>query len=742
MTRLILTLLLLLYPISARAQTARVISGEHADFTRLVIELPTGADWRLGRTDSGYALAVTGATQPRYDLTGVWDRIPRTRLKALWANPEDGMLTLDLACACHAFPFEFRPGMVVIDLREGPAPKGSAFELALDGSTKPALVASPVSRPEAPPKDAATNTAPAYDWLEEVAPPTVVRKGNPGLPVPLPTGLVSLDPLRDALLAELSRSAAAGMIEMTLPPRQSGATENTAEVSAEALPWSRIVIGEVPGVAAGSELQGKDSMLADGSACIPDASLSVASWGNDQLVALQIADARAGLIGEFDVPDKVAMKRTVRQHLFLGFGAEALQYLALIEAPSQDVDLQLYAGLARIIDGIADPSSPFRGMLTCDTSAALWSALLYAQLPTGSGVNVPAILRGFAALPPHLRQYLGPKLAERFLARGDVDAARMVRDATARVPGIPAGATDLLDAQLGLGEGRTGDAALSAQAALDGGGAVGMEAAPALVEANFRKMEPIGPELLTTVTSYLAEAVGTDKELVLRRAHVLALALAGQPAEALLALDQAPETEADLWQVIAARATDEQLLTVAVLAPGTPRPQAADATVLAMAGRLADLGFADAALVWLGAIAADADPEVRLLAARAELARGDARAARALVSDLKSPDALEIYAKALTRLGEISPAGEAWRSAGFADEALRLSIWERDWTAVSLGAVGPWKDAALLAVSAETATPPPDGLLAQGAALVDASAEARKRITDLLGSVVDPTSVP
>ena len=142
------------------------------------------------------------------------------------------------------------------------------------------------------------------------------------------------------------------------------------------------------------------------------------------------------------------------------------------------------------------------------------------------------------------------------------------------------------------------------------------------------------------------------------------------------------------------------------------------------------------------AIAADADPEVRLLAARAELARGDARAARALVSDLKSPDALEIYAKALTRLGEISLAGEAWRSAGFADEALRLSIWERDWTAVSLGAVGPWKDAALLAVSAETATPPPDGLLAQGAALVDASAEARKRITDLLGSVVDPTSVP
>ena len=41
----------------AAAETARVYSGEHADFTRLVIELPAQGDWTLGRTPMGYAFA-------------------------------------------------------------------------------------------------------------------------------------------------------------------------------------------------------------------------------------------------------------------------------------------------------------------------------------------------------------------------------------------------------------------------------------------------------------------------------------------------------------------------------------------------------------------------------------------------------------------------------------------------------------------------------------------------------------
>ncbi|MES2815357.1 MAG: hypothetical protein V4720_10715, partial [Pseudomonadota bacterium] len=66
---MIYALLLLLLVAPARAETARVLSGEHGAFTRLVIELPGGPEWTLGRTATGYAFSAKGETQLDYDLT-------------------------------------------------------------------------------------------------------------------------------------------------------------------------------------------------------------------------------------------------------------------------------------------------------------------------------------------------------------------------------------------------------------------------------------------------------------------------------------------------------------------------------------------------------------------------------------------------------------------------------------------------------------------------------------------------
>lgn len=738
MMRMLLFLLALL-ALPASAQIARVTSGEHDDFTRLVVEFPAAADWQLGRTETGYALMLAGPEQPRYDLTGVWDRIPRTRLRAVWADPQAGALNLTPACACHAFPFELRPGMVVIDIKEGPAPAGSSFELRLDGSTPPPLVATPSPRPEMRRGSGLTARTAGYDWLASTSPktPEAAPVTETALPMPLPTGKTSLGPLRDALLHELSRGAAEGMVDMTLP-----ATGPVPDVASGELPWSRIVIGELPGVSAGNARDAAGDMQPDGAACIADTQLAIADWGNDQPGALQMADARSGLMGEFDVPDPEATLRAVRHHLFLGFGAEALQYLKLIEAPAAPEDLAIYAAIARILDGVEDPGSPFSSMLGCDGAAALWAALQYTRLPSDAGVNVAAVLRSFAALPPHLRQHLGPGLAEDFLAWGDAEAARMVRDATARVPGVATRDLALMDAKAGLADDRPEDAAVDAEAALAGGGPAGIEAVLALVEARFRKGEPVGADLAEAVSSFLSEARGTAAEPALNRALVLALALGGELQAAMSALAAAPEAEAELWQVVAARATDTDLLGFAVLGAGMPRPAVADDTALALATRLAALGFADAALAWLGPLSPDAAPEVRLLAAAAELARGDARAARDLANGLEGKEAEALRAEALTRLGVISPAAEAWRAAGDDAQAARLKTWQRDWAAVSADAAEPWQTAARLAVPGNPTTSGEGGLLAQGSALADDSATARQAIADLLAAIPNPAKIP
>ena len=269
----VVVLWLCFWPLAGAAQTAKLLSGEHGAFTRLVVELPAASDWRLGRTDTGYEFAVVGPDQPRYDLSTVWSRISRNRLQALWADPDTGTLQLTLRCQCHAFPYEFRPGMVVIDLRDGPAPPGSVFEMAVGGSAPSAVQAA-----AATPDPAATpaKTALAYDWLAQSVvadtpppdpPPAVTADTKePALALPLPTGGISLGPLRDALLQELSRGAAEGLIDMTLPQR----TATPVGSAAAELPWSRISIGELPGLAVGRDRSDADEMLADGAACLPD----------------------------------------------------------------------------------------------------------------------------------------------------------------------------------------------------------------------------------------------------------------------------------------------------------------------------------------------------------------------------------------------------------------------------------------------------------------------------------------
>ena len=58
---MIRALLLFLFLASPGAsETARILSGEHGDFTRLVIELPEATEWTVGRTTAWLRLRRKG----------------------------------------------------------------------------------------------------------------------------------------------------------------------------------------------------------------------------------------------------------------------------------------------------------------------------------------------------------------------------------------------------------------------------------------------------------------------------------------------------------------------------------------------------------------------------------------------------------------------------------------------------------------------------------------------------------
>lgn len=591
---LCLTLFLLL-PRPVLAQVASVLSGEHDGFTRLVITLPIPGDWRLGRSDDGYVLDVAGR-QPGFDLGRVFDRITRNRLSAIWADPGDGRLNLGLACACHAIPFEYRPGVLVIDLRDGPPPAGSAFELGLDGTAMAPLVAASPMRPRArsglPPQ---SPDAQAFNWLDLRMQGQEGRSGMAALPLPGPAMPDrSLLALEADLLMDFSRAAAEGLIDPVtrLPAAVPAAGRPDA-------PHGNLRLGDT--LDARTALSAAPALAADGAACPDPGSLAIADWGDTRPVSLQFAESLADLTGEFDHPDPEQVTRATRFLLHIGFGAEARALVAAF--PTDHPDLALWRSMGRIVDGNADPNGAFRGMAACDGPAALWAALADPALPPAM-IDRPALLRAFSALPPALRRHLGPPLAERFLNAEDTATATALQESILRLPGVPDPRSQVMAARLSGAMGLESQAADHLDTALAESGPAQHHALTALVDLHLAEGRALDPGVAESLSAFLPQMEGTPDHPALLRAHVLALALSARFDEAFAALPAAPEATADLWRLLAA-GPDSAVLLHAIGAESVQIPQE---TRSAIANRLVQLGFPDQARLWSPLFILPSDP--------------------------------------------------------------------------------------------------------------------------------------
>ncbi|EEW26580.1 hypothetical protein [Rhodobacter ferrooxidans] len=731
MKRLLLSLILLAWQFAASMAEARAIvvqTGEHDGFTRLALQVGGPVQWTMGRTVDGYELKLD-RDDVRYDLSKVYDLIQKDRLAAIWVDPVSGNLRLGIGCACHAIPFEFRPGVIVIDLREGPPPEGSSFEMTLDGGEQPELTAQPDPKPQ-------SRTEPSgatYDWRN-------IADSGAGAALPIPNGpavplipeRADLAPMRDALLQQMSQGAATGVVDMTEP------TFSAEPAGTDAGPalLPQIRIGEESGFEAGTRRRPPQTLTAAGAECLNDERLDIANWGTDSPVAEQMALTLTGLTGEFDRPDPSAIGRAAKYYLYLGFGAEARQLLTLLDSDAEDREIWL--AMAAILDDASEAAGPFAKMQVCDTAAALWSVLSMAEISNSGQVNSAAVLRTFSALPLHLRRHLGPSLAERLLAAGDVQTASSVSDAILRAPGNPGPHVELLEAELqvAMGDEVAGETALATLAAT--GGPASTEALIAQVETRVAQSLPIDPATVTALAALAFEHRGGELEPVLQRAYLLALAAAGDFDSAFSQLDLAPDAEADLWKILAEQGPESALLAHAVLPDSAAPVTLAPPLRRKIAERLLALGFADKALRWLPAmsdLASTSELADRLLAARAELQRQDARAALRLLAGAEGPDAVALRARAQLQLGNMPSAAGLFAEVGDSASAQRATRLSAQWQTISKLPDEPWAPAAaLLGPSTEQGAALP-GPLARGRLAVEESAAARETLSSLLARV-------
>ncbi|MGQ0609655.1 MAG: hypothetical protein ACT4N9_00920 [Paracoccaceae bacterium] len=749
MRLLALAALLSLLPVPLAAAPARVISGEHGDFTRLVVyagpaEGWTAQSWALGRTETGYELRIQRLAEG-YDTTAVFARVTRDRLADLVPGAGADTLGLALSCDCHIAPFVVEPGILALDIRDGPAPAGSPHETALDdpapAEPAPAKTAGPVPAPRsdnplsrawvalALGQGTAPQPAPVAGAPPN-APPVAgpAAAGQPPAPPPddatAPAALSDpgLEPLREALVREISLGAARGVVGMGLPenpplPAKPAKAPEQARVGQGALPQVRVGVIDQDPVA---------NLAAEGAVCPEEGRLDIARWGDSRPVWEQMAEARSGLTGEFDRLDPEAVARAIRFHLFIGFGQEALGLIQAFDPGSPD--RAFWASMAHVLDDKADPAPAFGGLSSCDGPAALWS-LMAETADTGPGANFPAVQRAFSALPAAMRQALGPRLIKKLAAAGAESAVQVVANAIRRPGDTGNRDVALMDAGLAADAGEFAAADRLLRPLLDDPGPGTPEATVMLVESHAGRGLPLPWGTLEAISAYAAERAGGPDGQRFGRALTLALALSGEPARAFAEAGGAGEVMADLWRLLTDLGTDDQILDLATLAPGSAAPAAAAGQATRLAERFLNLGLPDQARAWL----AGAPEPDRLLAARVAIAQRDGVLAMSTLSGITGAAADELRLAALVLTGEGEQAVPALLSSGRKSEADALLAQAGDWPALRAGGQPHWQAAA--SALAPPGGPPLAGPLAEGAALADRAAQTRAAVLSLLAAV-------
>ncbi|TCM87067.1 hypothetical protein [Rhodovulum steppense] len=740
----LLAILLALFWTPALAQTVAIRSGEHADFSRLVFEFPADVSWTLGRGADGYLLRF-GNPALDFALGGVFTLIPRTRLADI-RQAEPGIVALAVPDGVHADAMLLRPGVLVLDLRTGPAPADSPFEASLV-EPRPVEAARPAVVPARPrvrlPLD-----------IGRMTPSPVIGRFLP------PEPLAAVDPpdprvesARSELMKQIGRAASQGLLQAAditpdrPPPSEARGREPEPEPGSADAETPLAGLGDRPNIHVETSIDrglgpqaARQDRSALGDPCYPDSYFDLAAWGEGQSPGALIAEGRAALLNMRDATDPAGAEKLVRAYLALGFGTEVRAVIDTVRLDTPPAAVWREVG-AIIDEGIAENPALFDGQLSCPNRAALWATLARPKISSAAEVDEAAVIRSFSELPLHLRRHLGPILAERFLASGATEAATRVRNAVARAGDkTRSGDLTIVEARIDLSRGETETAEARIEEVLAQGG-------PATPEAVIVKIESllISGQVPEMDILRLAEALAYERRDTPQGMRLVELAIRGhatrgnfQTAFGMLlhhGLEPREDLASDLLRALARDGNDADILREAFSGALTvPTIALTPKARLAAADRLLDLGFAPRAGQIIAGIPPQGTDEERLVRARLALAAGRPGEATQYLSGLETTQAERLRAEAARARGDLVEAARHYGAAGDTARQAALAWRERDWSTVETA--GPDSQSGYAAMRQTTPAaafdPAQAPSLAGARDLLEGSGVMRDRLKDLL----------
>lgn len=577
---------LLFFPCYAYANKAVVRSGEHAGFSRITIQLSQPIPWSVGKVDNGYEVRLEQSLTD-INISEVYKRIPRDRISELLISKDKKHITLKTGCDCFADAFEFRPGFLVIDIKDGQATEGSVFEktFASDEILSKHDATIQDNKPMASQivKLPIVISKPEFTDQSQTQFPT--QRALPDINLPH-AALSSEDPLnqmQSIMLKQVSRAASQGLLQANVPfplaidPQDRTELPHvTKELDAisnhQNPPNDQINMHIQSSIDSAIEKSSaQHSLTAGGDKCLENRIFDISTWGNSASVLSEVSKQSALAVGEFDKVNEQAVEALVKAYLYAGFGAESEN--ALVDFGISIEHSDILRAMARIIDGNLQQNNAnlFIEQFDCGTNAALWATLAQNHIPKTTKVNTSSVLMAFAKLPAHLRLHLGPDLSQSFLESGDIETAQALSDSISRTPGLEQPTFLLLSAKLDHNRGHESSASRTLKQIISEDSEISPAALNELLKAQLKNSVAADSYLISTAETYIFEHQGTKTGADLLHVLILSTAKSGNLTKTLELLDEAQhsthfssEQKNKLWEGVLefalAQSTDEELM--------------------------------------------------------------------------------------------------------------------------------------------------------------------------------------
>ncbi len=675
-------------PLQAGGQ---IRSGEHEDFTRLVLNTGSATDWNVGVQDRKVTLFFPGATE-RFQTDRIFDLIPRTRIGTVDAQtgPDGTRVSLTLECDCRVSTLDAGANYLAIDIADSSAPLLEGSQVHSQGTPPDP------QQPFREEKMVSNAEIALIEQIQKAADQGIIKLDESRMSA-TETGSARA-PNLDVELSRLSPAVPPAQPNMPALPSQpvmplsnTGRVDRPEDALAMMFDSSQI---QASTVFDRYSARHADRMTERATPldCIPDHQLDIAYWSDGRELFDQAPELYGRLVGEFDTPNDDAVLELSQLYIRFGFGVEARSVLSAfnIDTPHS----ALLTDLSHIVDGgRVGPYGPLARTSVCPGRHGLWLAVGGAAPTFHNEEHFTSVAAAFAELPPDLRVMIGPRFIENLLLTGRTEQARQIYDIIIRSGAEADTSLRIAEAVLVAKEGNPAIAIEALSDLIENNGGHLIDALKYAVTIAVDSGYPIPDRIDTDIRAALLQYRGSEMEAGLRRLLALSLAGKGKLESAIEEINRAieqgennPELDAAIRKILGSADPDRDgaaayakvMLNADALLPENP---AGDETRTSIAAHLLELGLPGPAERIVTPSAGRSVP-ARVLLAKALIAQGKTERAHQLALGLPAEEAADIEARAYAAEGRFDRAQQSLTSVGRTEEARSLAWQSGDWSRV------------------------------------------------------------